>query len=322
MVYAPPSPGRAPAKSVAADKAQRPAQSTGPKECNRRPVNEPNPSDRSAGTNRRLAGQRDGRSATGPKKRNRRPANGPDLDGSGPEEPAGGWQGNGTEEAQRVRRSATAGRRTDPTQTDPVRRSNRRPAWQGDRRTNPTRSAPAPCPKPALRSACPVKGRRPKISRRPPDPLTGRADRGNDHKKGAGTTSHNRPEQPDKPNRPGQPASRNDLDSRQATTNWTVRKPKRPGQRDNLNSRQAADHSTLPTPRPPRGTALLQRIGAGQRTQSNDRSLWIVRSDVDNCLIITEEDVVRVRRFRIAHTGFTLACTLSGARRDVRRGTS
>jgi hypothetical protein len=129
-------------------------------------------------------------------KRNRRPANELGPDGPGPENPPAAGNARRPTDEPGPKNQPPAGERTQPRRTR-SEGTNRRPATQPDRRTNPTRSTPAPCPQPALRSVWPVKGRRPRISRRPPDPLTSRADRGNDHKKGAGTTNPNRPEQPD-----------------------------------------------------------------------------------------------------------------------------
>jgi hypothetical protein len=159
---------------------------------------------------------------TGPKERNRRPANelSPETDPVRRNQPAAG------ERTQLQTVPVRGNQSANSTQTDPVRRN----ATGGRRRngteeTNPTRSAPAPCPKPALRSVWLVKGRRPIVSRRPPDPLTSRADRGNDHNKGAGTTSHNRPEQRTSHDELDSQQSRTDLDSQQPEPTWTAGKP-------------------------------------------------------------------------------------------------
>jgi hypothetical protein len=118
---------------------------------------------------------------------------------------------------------STAGRRMNPTQMKPARRSQppagggTQPRGTGPRKRQPPAGnarrptdEPAPvCPRP-LSPACSAvgvscQGSAPDDLAAPSDTLTGRADRGNDHKKGAGTTSHNRTEQP---------ASQSELNSR------------------------------------------------------------------------------------------------------------
>jgi hypothetical protein len=154
-----------------------------------------------------------------------------------PGEPTGSRQDEGTD------------RRTQPEE------DNRQPATQRNRHTNQTRSAPAPCPKPALRSVCQGCPRAPRDHRAPTLDKTRRPWKRSQER--GGDNQPNRTEQPDDQSELHSRQSRDDLDSRrsrnelnsrtshneldsqQAETTWAAGKPQttRPSRRPILGGR-------------------------------------------------------------------------------------